>query len=214
MIFYRTSRDLNIVERDGVIRELLVIFVPLARDQNNVVRPCQFNGAINGPSPIDNFFIMSRSESLFDLGDDRVRILFARIIRGNDGVISMAIHYFGHQRTFLPVAIATTTENRNQPMRLKLAQGLEHIPQGVGGMRVVYENLKLSLRWNQFQASRYLRRLAKTKHSVTQINPQSIGGSQRRYGGCNIKPTNQRHADQVTFAASDQLTRSADGLNA
>src|SRR5947207_2175509 len=119
MILDRTSRDLNIVERDGVICELLIIFVPLAGDQNNVARPCQLNGAINGLSAIDNFFIVSRSESLFDLGDDRVRILFARIVRGNDGVISMAIHCFSHQRALLPVAIATTTKNGNQSMWLK-----------------------------------------------------------------------------------------------
>ena len=80
MIFDRTPRDLNIVEWNGVIGELLIIFVPLAGDQNNVVRPCQFNGAINGLSAIDNLFIVSRSKSLFDLGDDRVRILFARVV--------------------------------------------------------------------------------------------------------------------------------------
>src|SRR5437868_11548167 len=78
MILDRTSRDLNIVERDGVICELLIIFVPLAGDQDNVARACQLNGAINGLSAIDNFFIVSRSKSLFDFGDDRVRIFFAR----------------------------------------------------------------------------------------------------------------------------------------
>src|SRR5437867_147963 len=69
MILDRTSRDLNIVERDGVICELLIIFVPLAGDQDNVARACQLNGAINGLSAIDNFFIVSRSKSLFDFGD-------------------------------------------------------------------------------------------------------------------------------------------------
>ncbi len=38
MIFDRTPRDLNVVERDGVIGELLIIFVSLARDQHNVAR--------------------------------------------------------------------------------------------------------------------------------------------------------------------------------
>ena len=92
MILDRASRDLNIVERDGVVRELLIIFVPFAGDQNNVARPCQLNSAINGLRAIDNFFIVGRSKSLFDLGDYRVRIFFARIVRGDDGVISMAIH--------------------------------------------------------------------------------------------------------------------------
>src|SRR5947208_11896477 len=157
MIFDRTSRDLNIVERNGVIRELLIVFVPLAGDQNNVVRPCQFNGAINGLSAIDNLFIVSRLKSLFYLGDDRVRILFARVVGGNDGVVGMTIHYFGHQRALLPVPIAAATKNRNQPMRLKLAQSFENIPKRVGRMGVVDENLKLPPGRNQFQASRYLR---------------------------------------------------------
>src|SRR4030095_12450888 len=106
MILDRTSRDLNIVERDGVIRELLVIFVPLARDQNNVMGPCQFNGAIYCLSAIDNFFVMRRSESLFDLRNNCVWVLFARIVRCNNGVIGMAIHYLGHPRALLTVAIA------------------------------------------------------------------------------------------------------------
>src|SRR6266508_5430443 len=113
MIFDRTSRELNIVERNGVIRELLIVFVALASNQNNVARPCQFNGTINGLSAIDNLFVVSRSKSLFDLGDDRIRILFARVVGGNDGVVSMAVHYFGHQRALLPVPIAAATKNRN-----------------------------------------------------------------------------------------------------
>ena len=89
MIFDRTSRDLNIVEWNGVIRELLIVFVSLAGDQNNVARLCQFNGAINGLSAVDNLFIVCRSKSFFDLGNDGVWILFARVIGGNDGVVSM-----------------------------------------------------------------------------------------------------------------------------
>src|SRR5262249_53327869 len=118
MVLDRPPRDLNIVERDGVIGELLVIFVSLARDQNNVAWPCQFNSAINRLSAIDNFFIMRRPESLFDLGDDRVRMLFARVDAGNDGVGGGAIPSPGQQRTLLPVAIPAATKNCNQPMRL------------------------------------------------------------------------------------------------
>jgi len=128
MVFDRTPRDLNIVEWNGVIGELLIIFVPLAGDQNNVVRPCQFNGAINGLSPIDNFFIVSRAESLFDLSDNLFRIFLAWVVLSNDGVVGMAIHNFGHQRALLPIAIAAATKNGNQPMRLKLSQCLEDIP--------------------------------------------------------------------------------------
>src|SRR5262249_43132728 len=172
------------------------------------------NSAINRLSAIDNFFIVSRSKSFFDLGDDRVRILFARVVGGNDGVISMAIHNFGHQWTLLPVAIAAATKNRNQPIRIEFTQGFENIPQRVGSVSVIDENLKLPLCRNQFQPSRYLRRLPKTKHGIPQINSKSIGSSQRRYRVCDIKPPNQRNANQITSAASIQLIRSAAGLNA
>ena len=45
MVLDRTPRDLNVVERHGVICELLIIFVPLARDQHNVARLCEADGA-------------------------------------------------------------------------------------------------------------------------------------------------------------------------
>jgi hypothetical protein len=38
MVLDGASRDLNIIERDGVIRELLITFVPFACDQYNVAR--------------------------------------------------------------------------------------------------------------------------------------------------------------------------------
>jgi len=57
MIFNRASRDLDIVERNGVIAELLIIFVSLARNQNNVARSGQRNSAIDCLRAIDDFFM-------------------------------------------------------------------------------------------------------------------------------------------------------------
>src|SRR5437667_1266286 len=122
VILDRTSRDLDIVKRDSVIRELLIIFVSLACDQHNVARACERNGAVDGLGAIDNFFIAIRAKSLFDLGDDRVWIFLARIIRGDDGVVSKAICHLGHQRALLPVAIAAGAKNGNQAMRLQLPE--------------------------------------------------------------------------------------------
>ena len=62
MILNRPSRDLNIVKRDRVIAELLIIFVSLARNQYNVARSGERNGAINGLCAIDNFFIAIRAK--------------------------------------------------------------------------------------------------------------------------------------------------------
>src|ERR1051326_6701396 len=111
MVFNRTSRDLDIVERDGVIAELLIIFVTLARDQYNVARPGERNGAVNRLRTIYNFFIAIRAKSFFGFSDEWVRIFPARIIRRDDGVISKAICHLGHQRPLLPVAVAPADED-------------------------------------------------------------------------------------------------------
>src|SRR5437762_11475906 len=78
MIFDRAPRDLNIIERNGVIGELLITLVPFACDQHNVARLRQRNGAANRRHSIDNFFVMSRATTFFDFSDNGARIFFAR----------------------------------------------------------------------------------------------------------------------------------------
>src|SRR5439155_17757925 len=114
----------------------------------------------------------------FDLGDDRVWIFFARIIRGDDGVVSKAICHLRHQWALLPVAIAAGAKNGNQAMRLQCPESFENIPERVWRVRVIDENLELSLGWDQFQTPRHLRRLGETKHRVPQVDSQSARRSQ------------------------------------
>src|SRR5438477_3214750 len=132
MIFNRASRDLDIVERDGVIAELLIIFVALARNQNNVARSGQRNSAIDCLRAIDDFFIAIRTKSFFDLRDDCVWVFLSRIIGRNDGVVGKAIYHLSHQRAFLPVAIAPAAENGNQSLRLEFAQSFRSEERRVG----------------------------------------------------------------------------------
>ena len=129
----------------------------LARNQYDVARSGERNGAINGLGAIDNFFIAIRAKSFFDLRDDVARVFLARIIRRDDGVVSEAICHLRHQRTLLAVAIAAAAENGNQALRLQFTQSFENIPERVGRVRVIDEHLELSPGWNQFQAPRHLR---------------------------------------------------------
>ena len=57
MILNRPTRDLNIVKRDRVIAELLIIFVSLACDQYNVSRSRERNGVVDRLGAINHFFI-------------------------------------------------------------------------------------------------------------------------------------------------------------
>src|SRR6266550_3711668 len=214
MIVDGASRDLNIIERDSVIRELLIILVSLARDQHNVARLCERNGATDGLGAIDNFLIPSRAKPFFDLGDDRARILFARIIGSNDRIVGMTVCYFSHQRALLAVTIAAAAKNDNQAMWLEFPKSLENISKRVGSVRIINENLILSFCRNQFQASRHLRRLAETEHRLAQTDSQSVGRRQRCDRVCYVKPSDQRETNQIAFAASGQLIGSAAKLNA
>src|SRR5215216_7127741 len=74
MIFNRAARDLDVIEWDGVICELLIIFVPFTCDQNNVAWPSERNGAIDRLGTIDNFFVMIRAKAFFGFCDNRARV--------------------------------------------------------------------------------------------------------------------------------------------
>jgi len=121
---------------DGVIpAESWLFCAPCPRSKTMFVRDVQFNGAIMAEK-IDNF-LMSRSDPFFDSADDRVRILCGGY-PSNDGVIRWRSPLFRPSTDVSAVEIATTTENRNQPMRPSSRRVLR-MPQGVGVCRVVYE---------------------------------------------------------------------------
>ena len=73
MIFDRAARDLDVIERNRVIGELLIVFVPLASDQHNVPRTGKRNGTVNRFRAIDNFFVPIGAKAFFDLINDRIR---------------------------------------------------------------------------------------------------------------------------------------------
>src|SRR5881396_189772 len=183
------SRDLDIIERDRVVPELLISFVPLTGNQHNVARSRERNSTIDCLGAIDDFFIPIRTQSLFDLANDGVWIFLAGIIRGDDGVVSKAICHLGHERALLPVAIAAAAENRNQTLRGEFAKSFQNVAERVGRMRVIDEYLELSLCRNQFQTPGHLRRLGKAKHRISQIDSESVGRSQSSERICHIKPT-------------------------
>src|SRR5712691_1710489 len=131
MIFNRAARDLDVIEWDGVICELLIIFVPFTCDQYNVAWAGERNGAIDRLSAIDNIFVMIRAKAFFGFRDNRARVFLARIIRRDDGVIGAAVGHLRHKGALSPVASPATTKNRNQPMRLEFAQSLQNVAERI-----------------------------------------------------------------------------------
>ena len=110
-IFQRATRHLNVVERNGVIGELLVFFVPFAGDQDDVARLRQRRGTSNRFRAIRDFLVMGRAKSFLDFGDDRVRIFLARIVGSDDAVIG------DFDRPRVPSAAAFAGRDRRRTRR-------------------------------------------------------------------------------------------------
>src|SRR5207245_8862320 len=91
MILDRAARDLDVIKRDRVIGELLIVFVSLARNQDAVARTRQRNGAVDSLRAIDNFLVAVRTKSLFRFRNDCAPVVLSRISRGSDGVIGVVV---------------------------------------------------------------------------------------------------------------------------
>ncbi len=128
------------------------------------------NGAVDCLRAIDNFLVAVRAKPFFRFRNDRARIFLARVIRGNDGVIGEAVRHLRHQRR----AFADLDRRRNQTRQLidsgEVPAGFQNVPERIGRVGIVDKHLKLSLRRDQFQPSRNLRRFRKTQHRAPQIN--------------------------------------------
>jgi hypothetical protein len=72
-----------------------------------------------------------------DLGDDRLGILTARIVRGDDGHVGKARGDRAHQRTLAPVPIAAAAEHTDQPAVRQRAGLVQHRLEGTRLVRVV-----------------------------------------------------------------------------
>ena len=80
VIFKCTPRNLNVIERNRVIRELLIGFVAFAGNHHDIARLCQRDGAGNRLGAIRDLLVAVRAKSFFHFRDDRIRIFFAGVI--------------------------------------------------------------------------------------------------------------------------------------
>ena len=72
-----------------------------------------------------------------DLGDDRLRILGAGVVRGDPRVIREPCGDLAHDRALRSIAIAAAAEDHAQAARGDLSRRREHALEGVRGVSVV-----------------------------------------------------------------------------
>ena len=76
-VFEGAKGDLPIVERDRVIGKFLVSLVALARDEDDVARLGEGDGAGDRFGAVGDGFEIARAKSFFHVGDDGERIFFS-----------------------------------------------------------------------------------------------------------------------------------------
>jgi len=97
--------------------------VTFARDQDDVTRLGDFDGARNRLRAIRDFFKNGCRETFFDLRDDLSGSSLRGLSEVMNGVVGLLVDNLTHQRTLLTIAISAATEDDDQSSWRKLAQG-------------------------------------------------------------------------------------------
>ena len=138
--------------------EDLVILVALAGDEHGILRSGEAAGRNNRLPPVaeDRVAVQRRigcqqcrhfaelsaggGRPFGDRSNDRLRVLGARVVRGDDGHVSPAGGDGAHERPLAPVAVTAAAEHADEPAGGERAQAQEHVFQRIRGVGVIDEH--------------------------------------------------------------------------
>ena len=131
-----------VVEVQHAAGDLLIGLVPLAGDEHRVARPRFTQRGANRERPVGFDEVrLVQVHPRQDFRDDRLRFLVARIVAGDDGQVGEFGDRGAHARTLAAVAVAAAAEHADEPAGRVLAQGLEHVAQGVLRVGIIHEDM-------------------------------------------------------------------------
>jgi len=135
----RLAGDVDVVERKLASGfELLSLLVALARDDDDVARPGELDGALDRRAPVDDGLDAGAvADPLEDLRDDRLWILGARIVGRDDHRVGQARGDLPHQRPLAAITVAAAAERADDAGVRQLAGGAQDVVQRVRRVRVV-----------------------------------------------------------------------------
>src|SRR3954452_11567072 len=107
----RLAGDGDVVERHLVtVDELLALLVALPGDHHDVARLGRPDRLLDRGAPVD-LDLDARAAALEDLGDDRARVLAARVVGRDDDDVRVLAHDGAHERALGTVAVAAGAED-------------------------------------------------------------------------------------------------------
>src|SRR3954469_19503128 len=100
----RLPRHRRVVERDlAPARELLALLVALAGDDDDIAVGGQADRLLDGGAPVDLDVQVVARDPGDDLRDDRLRILGARVVAGDDHLVGESRGDLAHQRALAAI---------------------------------------------------------------------------------------------------------------
>src|SRR5205823_884962 len=127
-----------VVEVDDAVADDLIGLVSLAGDNDDVGRGGAVDGVGDGVAAVLDRLDVRAGDAGHDLLDDRLRILAAGVVAGDDDAVGHARGDLPHLRALPLVAVAAAAEDDPQPaLRREVAHGGEELLQRVGLVSVV-----------------------------------------------------------------------------
>src|SRR3954449_11614026 len=136
----RLAGDGDVVERHLVtVDELLALLVALPGDHHDVARLGRPDRLLDRGAPVD-LDLDARAAALEDLGDDRARVLAARVVGRDDDDVRVLAHDGAHERALGTVAVAAGAEDDDHAPGRERPRRAQHVVERVRGVGVVDEH--------------------------------------------------------------------------
>jgi len=136
----RFENDSGVVKGSHFAAHDLAGLVTLARDNEQVAWLQHVYTAGNGPTTVADVFRVRTSHE--DFTPYRGGIFVARVIIGDDHVVSQVSCYTTHFRALGPIAITTATEGNNEATLGVWPQRRKNVTKRIWGVGVIHEDLR------------------------------------------------------------------------
>ena len=127
-----------------------------------------------------------------DLGDDRERVLGARVVGRDHREVGESGGDLAHQRPLLAVAIAAAPEHADQPPAGHLPGGVEDVLERVGGVGVVDDDRERLALVDRLEAARDAIGDGERRDHVGEREPERPGAGDRAKRVLDVEPARQR----------------------
>lgn len=124
---------------------LLIVFMPFARNQNDIARLGKLRSRANRFPAIDDsesFTTLFGIEALQHIVQYIVRVFEPRIIRCQYYPIAQIHRFPSHHGSFPFIPVSTGSHNRNDMSSISqdVTNGTQHIVQSIGSMSIIHDS--------------------------------------------------------------------------